>query len=87
MTTIVRRVAVCVILSALPFAVTAQTEPDLRAALTLDDAVRLALEHNLDIVVQRVVPPTYDLSLAVLQAAYRPAPEIARNSCTRVLKL
>jgi outer membrane protein len=72
MTTIVRRSAVCAILSALSFTALAQTASDPHA-LTLDDAVRLALEHNLDIVVQRVVPPAYDLSLAVLQATYRPA--------------
>jgi outer membrane protein TolC len=41
-------------------------------ALTLDDAVRLALERNLDIAVQRLNPQTYDFSLAGLRATYMP---------------
>ncbi len=40
--------------------------------LTLDDAVKLALERNLDIAVQRLNPSTFDFTLANLQAAYRP---------------
>jgi outer membrane protein len=40
--------------------------------LTLDDAVRLALERNLDIAVERLNPQTFDLSIAQLRAAYRP---------------
>ena len=41
-------------------------------SLTLDDAVRLALDKNLDIAVQRPGPQIVDLSIASLQAAYRP---------------
>lgn len=41
-------------------------------ALTLDDAVRLALERNLDIAVQRLNPQTYDFTLAGLRSSYRP---------------
>lgn len=41
-------------------------------ALRLDDAVRFALEHNLDIAVERLNPQTYDLQIAGLMAAYRP---------------
>src|SRR5215510_3330175 len=40
--------------------------------LTLDQAVKLALDQNLDIAVQRLNPSTYDLSLASLNAVYRP---------------
>lgn len=42
-------------------------------ALTLDDAVKLALERNLDIAVQRLNPQTFDLSIASLRASYRPS--------------
>lgn len=42
-------------------------------ALTLDDAVKLALERNLDIAVQRLNPATFDFSIANLQANYRPS--------------
>ena len=42
-------------------------------ALTLDDAVKLALERNLDIAVQRLNPATFDYSIANLRASYRPA--------------
>ncbi|MGE5244317.1 MAG: TolC family protein [Betaproteobacteria bacterium] len=41
--------------------------------LTLDDAVKLALERNLDISVQRLSPQTFDFSLASLRAAYHPS--------------
>src|SRR5262245_15346095 len=40
--------------------------------LTLDDAIRLALDRNLDIAVQRLNPQTFDYSLAALAAAYKP---------------
>ncbi len=42
-------------------------------ALTLDDAVKLALERNLDIAVQRLNPATFDFSIANLQATFRPS--------------
>jgi outer membrane protein len=41
--------------------------------MSLDDAVKLALDRNLDIAVQRLNPQTFDFSIASLQAAYRPA--------------
>ena len=39
--------------------------------LTLDDAVKLVLERNLDIAVQRLNPQTFDFSIAGLRSAYR----------------
>ncbi len=42
-------------------------------ALTLDDAVKLALDRNLDIAVQRLNPATFDYSIANLRAGYRPS--------------
>ncbi len=41
--------------------------------LTLDDAVKLALERNLDIAVQRLNPATFDYSVANIRAGYRPS--------------
>ena len=41
-------------------------------SLTLDDAVSLALEKNLDIAVERLNPQTFDLSIAAARASYRP---------------
>jgi outer membrane protein len=41
-------------------------------SLALDDAVKLALEHNLDIQVERLNPQTYDFAIAALDATYRP---------------
>jgi outer membrane protein len=48
--------------------------PDARpvASLTLDDAIKLALDRNLDIAVQRVNPETFDYSISGLRAFYRP---------------
>jgi outer membrane protein len=40
--------------------------------LSLDEAVALALERNLDIAVERLNPRTFDLSLEALRANYRP---------------
>ena len=40
--------------------------------LSVDDAIKLALDRNLDIAVQRLNPSTYDYSYANLTAAYRP---------------
>src|SRR5881392_1013757 len=42
-------------------------------ALSLDDAIRLALDRNLDIAVQRLNPQTFDYSVASLVAFYKPA--------------
>jgi outer membrane protein TolC len=40
--------------------------------LTLEDAVRRAVDNNLDIAVERLNPQTFDLSLAALRANYKP---------------
>jgi outer membrane protein TolC len=40
--------------------------------LSLEEAVALALERNLDIAVQRMNPRTYDLSVQALKASYLP---------------
>lgn len=40
--------------------------------LSLDDTIKLALDRNLDISVQRLNPQTFDFSLASLRAAYKP---------------
>jgi outer membrane protein TolC len=47
-------------------------EPGVRIELTLDEAVKRALDRNLDIAVERLNPQTYDFSIASLQANYRP---------------
>jgi outer membrane protein len=49
--------------------------PDARPVmeLTLDDAVKLALERNLDIAVQRLNPATFDYAVAAIQGVYKPA--------------
>jgi outer membrane protein len=44
-----------------------------KVALTLEDAVKLALERNLDIAVQRLNPEINDLGVASAQAAYLPS--------------
>jgi len=41
-------------------------------SLTLDEAVKMALDKNLDIAVQRLNPQTYDFALASVKAAYLP---------------
>lgn len=50
--------------------ISGQTGP--RVPLTIEDAVKLALDHNLDISVQRLNQQTYDISLASLRAVYSP---------------
>jgi len=55
----------------------AQTQPALPGdgnayALTLDDAVKRAMENNLDIAVERLNPQTFDLTIAGLLASYHP---------------
>ena len=47
-------------------------QPGVRVELTLDDAVKRALEQNLDIAVERLNPQTFDFSIASLQANYKP---------------
>jgi outer membrane protein TolC len=41
--------------------------------LTLEDAVKFALDRNLDIAVQRLNPQVNDISIASIQSAYHPA--------------
>ena len=41
--------------------------------VTLEDAVKFALDHNLDIAVQRLNPAIQDISLASLRATYHTA--------------
>ena len=43
-----------------------------RVPLSVDEALKLALDHNLDIAVQRVNQQTYDIALANLRAVYSP---------------
>ena len=43
-----------------------------RVSLTLEDAVKRALENNLDIAVQRINQQTYDVSIASLRSVYQP---------------
>ena len=47
------------------------TRPTVR--LTLDDAVKFALDRNLDIAVQRLNPEISDIAIAAVKATYRPA--------------
>ena len=51
---------------------TATPAPPAGRPLSLDEAVALALERNLDIAVQRMNPRTYDLSVQALKASYLP---------------
>jgi outer membrane protein len=53
--------------------------------LSLDEAIKLALERNLDISVQRLNPQAFDFSLASLRATYRPTltSNIVQQSLTR----
>ena len=44
-----------------------------KLALTLEDAVKLTLERNLDIAVQRLNPEISDLAVATARAAYFPS--------------
>lgn len=54
--------------------------------LSLEDAVKAALDKNLDIAVERLNPQTFDLSLAALRATYRPtvSTTIGQNSVTQL---
>jgi outer membrane protein len=42
------------------------------AAMTLDDAVRRAIDNNLEMAVERLNPQTFDFTLASLRANYKP---------------
>src|SRR5258708_7360543 len=47
--------------------------PGPKVPLTLDDAVKLALDRNLDIAVQRLNPEINDIAIASIASVYRPA--------------
>jgi outer membrane protein TolC len=47
-------------------------QPGVRVELTLDEAVKRALERNLDIAVERLNPQTFDWTLASLARTYQP---------------
>ena len=51
---------------------TASNDPRPRLPLALDDAVKRALDQNLDIAVQRINQQTYDVTLASLRSVYSP---------------
>jgi outer membrane protein TolC len=65
---------------------TPTTAPDTRptTAVTLDDAVKLALDRNLDIAVQRLNPEIQDISVARIRSVYYPAltSQLATQSTT-----
>jgi outer membrane protein len=54
--------------------------------LTLDEAVALALEHNLEIAVERLNPQTFDLQIAGVRALYRPVltSTVGQNNVTQI---
>jgi outer membrane protein len=58
-------------------------QPDGRpvVSLTVDEAIKLALDKNLDIAVQRLNPETFDYSIAGLKAFYKP---IATSSISQL---
>ena len=58
-------------------------QPERRVDLTLDDALARALERNLDIAVQRLVPLVFDLNIAERQAFYRPTLSTDFSSTSR----
>ena len=66
------------------FSVQAPTGAGPVVALTIEDAVRLALEHNLDIAVQRMNPEIRDIAVATAGAFYHPTltSTINRSSTT-----
>jgi outer membrane protein TolC len=53
-----------------------------RVTLTLEDAVKRALENNLDIAVQRINQQTYDVNIASIRSVYSPVLTSTVNSQT-----
>ena len=51
----------------------ARRQPRPTVRMTLDDAVKAALDHNLNIAVQRLNPEINDISISSLQSVYRPS--------------
>ena len=60
------------------------TDPRPVVQLTLDDAVKAALENNLDISVQRLNPTLSDIAIASARAVYHPSltSQVSTNSIT-----
>ena len=54
-----------------------------RVELTLEQAVERALDHNLDIAVERLNPPLWDLEIAEVNASYRPTFTTDLSSASR----
>ncbi|HEY3044047.1 MAG TPA: TolC family protein [Vicinamibacterales bacterium] len=71
--------------TALPTAQSAAGQGDRPTVrLSLDDTIKLALDRNLDISVQRLNPQTFDFSLASLRSVYRPTLTSAIGSSSNV---
>ena len=62
----------------------AATDARRAVSLTLQDAIGLALERNLDVAVQRLNPATYEHAVAAIRAAYLPTVTgtLSRQSAT-----
>ncbi|HKY19779.1 MAG TPA: TolC family protein [Vicinamibacterales bacterium] len=62
-----------------------------RVSLTLEDAVKRALENNLDIAVQRINQQTYDVAIASIRSVYSPtvnsvvSSQSAKNASTSTI--
>jgi len=67
-----------------PGALPPPTSAGPRVALTVDEALKMALDHNLDISVQRVNQQTYDINLASLRAVYVPTLSTTVSTQTNV---
>jgi outer membrane protein TolC len=67
-----------------PGAVVPPTSSGPRVPLTVDEALKMALDHNLDISVQRVNQQTYDIALASLRAVYSPTLSSTVSTSTNV---
>jgi hypothetical protein len=55
--------------------------------LTLDDAVKAALDHNLDIAVQRLNPEIQDISYASLKSVYLPSLTSQLSAASQTMRL
>ena len=51
--------------------------PRASVPLTLEDAVRRAIDNNLEMAVERLNPQTFDFTLAALRANYKPDGDVA----------
>ena len=72
-------------LQPLPQPARATTPPVVR--LTLDEAVKFALDRNLDIAVQRLNPEIQDIAYASAQSVYHPALTSQLAGANRVSQL